>query len=138
MSKQYWDHQVCIIDEVSSLLNRGFHCYLEYNIMEDSSNRTKGIFVDIYAVRGNEEIIIEVGTCYHLLQDYKNVKPNAKVIFVDQWKNYGLNGYVMMMMAREWNRIVYGWLDFPELRESRLRDLESKIWDLDRRVPPWI
>ena len=134
----YWDHEVCIIDEVASLLDKGFHCYLEYNIKERSSKGSKGIFVDIYAIRGDEEIIIEVGTCCHLPQEYKNAKPKAKLIFVHQWKNYGLNNGVMMLMAREWDRIAFSYSEFPELRECALRDLEDKVWDLDRGVGPWI
>jgi len=134
---KYWDHQLCIIDEVIKLMDKGYTCYLEQNISNEQKGN-RGIFVDIFASKGNEKLIVEVGTCYHTLDEYKIRMPDAKVIFVHQWKNYGMNGDILIRMAREWQRIVIGWSDYPEARDCNLRDLEEKIWNLDRKVGPWI
>ena len=82
------NHTNCIIDIVEELMNRNFVCYLEQRLCQ-------GIVADIYAKRDKEEIIIEVGTCGHTAEEYKKVKPNAKVIFVRQFKNYGIDGASM-------------------------------------------
>lgn len=93
------DHLFCEIDIIEELMNRGFTCYLEHEITDNIKNHR--IFVDIYAKKKDKEIIVEVGTCSHLPIEYKQFKPNAKLIFVHQWKNYGINE----------SRLYYEWLN---------------------------
>jgi hypothetical protein len=69
------NHTNCIIDVVEELMNRGFICYLEQDIVTDKTKRS--IIADIYAKRQEEEIIIEVGTCSHAPIEYKQANPKA-------------------------------------------------------------
>lgn len=82
-------HDTCIVQTVSELIERGYSCYLEYEIV--ITPKTKAV-VDIYAVKDQNELLIEIG--YLSLQHgnriglLKALMPNAKVIWIKQWKNY--------------------------------------------------
>ena len=108
------NHDFVVVEEVSKLMDRGFTCYVEEEIFIGPSRKTKRGYravVDIYAVRGNEEIIIEVGTLSvrhgDRLSLLHKLKPNAKIIHVHQWKNYGVNDYRMWMLHYEWKSRNY-------------------------------
>lgn len=115
------DHNYCVVDEVSRLMKKGYACYLEYEIFIGptdlySTCKTKRGYraaVDVYAMRGNEEVIIEVGTLSltHGYEDrialLKHLRPKAKIIHVHQWKNYGINGSLMRMLWYEWKERNY-------------------------------
>ena len=83
-----WDHQLVVVEEVAKLLDRGFTCYLEYEL----KTLRRRLFVDIYAVKGLERILIEVGTlsvnCENRLTKLKELMPSAKIIHVQQCKNF--------------------------------------------------
>lgn len=86
------EHDYCIIETISALMNRGFTCYPEYEIPLDQRKRGYRIVVDILALRDNEEILIEVGTLSHKYEDrlrfLKTLKPKAKIFHITQWKNW--------------------------------------------------
>ena len=87
-----FEHNYCIIDTVSEFMNRGFSCYLEYEIPLDNRKRGYRVVVDILAKRANEEILVEVGTLSSIHGDrlklLRMVKPKAKIFHVTQWKNW--------------------------------------------------
>ena len=106
------DHNYCVVNEVSKLMDRGFTCYLEYEILIGGGRRLGyRAVVDIYAVRGKQEILIEVGTLSVAHGDrialLQRLKPNAKVIHVHQWKNYGINDVLMRELYYEWKMQNY-------------------------------
>lgn len=115
------NHTNCIIDIVEELMERNFSCYLEQPLC-------KGIVADIYAKRNNEEIIVEVGTCSHTIAKYKKAKPNAKIVFAHQLKNYGVNGttiYWFPLIAKNQRQIEkelskgYNWIEHLNRREIK-------------------
>jgi hypothetical protein len=82
-------HDSCIVDNVVSLMDRGYTCYLEYEV--ELGGRKK-VVIDIYAKREEKEVVIEVG---YLSQSHgdriealKALFPKATIIHVHQWKNY--------------------------------------------------
>ena len=88
------EHNNAIVDTVVSLMDRGYKCYLEFEIFKSSDLKDRHRFVvDILACRGTETILIEVGT---LSQNYyedrfaklKQLMPRAKIWHVTQWKNW--------------------------------------------------
>jgi len=101
------DHQICLVDQVRSLLNRGYTCYLEYEIfLQSSGKRCHKLIVDIYAKRGTKEIIIEIGTLSvrsegkERLGFIKELMPNAKIVWIQQWKNYGITDSRIEMLTQ--------------------------------------
>lgn len=108
-----WNHELCIVDEVMKLTNRGFTCYVEHAIYLQQGTQ-KRIVVDIYARKEDQEVIIEVGTLYERwvegrLNFLKKLFPKAKIIHVHQWKNYGINGYVIWAAGMDWRRQIETW-----------------------------
>lgn len=86
------DHVNAVIDETISLLNQGYHVYLEQSFAIGSSWNA---VVDIYAKKGKKELMIEVGslatsftTRRNRLKLLKEVRPNCKIIWVRQWSPY--------------------------------------------------
>lgn len=73
-------------------MNRGFICYLEYEIPFDRRKRGYRVVVDIFAKRDSEEILVEVGTLSprhgDRLKLLRMLKPKAKVVHITQWKNW--------------------------------------------------
>jgi len=105
------DHELCMIDEVSKLMERGFTCYIEEELQigPSKTNREYKAVVDIYAVRKSEEILIEIGTLSVAHGDrlilLKQLKPNAMIIHIHQWKNYGItNSYMEYLYFEEMRR----------------------------------
>lgn len=98
------DHELCMIDEVSKLMKRGFACYIEEELRIDRKLRYRAI-VDIYAIRKNKEILVEIGTLSKAHGDrlvlLKQLKPNAKIIHIHQWKNYGITNSYMEYLYLE-------------------------------------
>ena len=82
-------HELCIIDNIVELMNRGYTCYPEYELA--ISEKMKAI-VDIYAVKGDKAILVEVGTLSQLhgnrIELLKSLMPKAKIVHIHQWKNY--------------------------------------------------
>jgi len=103
------DHDYAIFDVLVELLNKEYECYPEFEIfLNEGKDRTR-VVVDIYAVKGQKEILVEVG---HLslqrpdrLQLLKTLKPNAKVIHVTQWKNYITRFDFEDLRFLEWKRL---------------------------------
>lgn len=95
---RYCNHEIAIKNEVQRLENKGYKCEREYVIsLDNSKDKRKGLFVDIRATRGQEELLIEVGTlsklyCEDFFDDrillLKHLRPNAKIIHILQWKNF--------------------------------------------------
>jgi hypothetical protein len=107
------NHDLCIVDLINELMNRGFICYLEYEIpipetAKFNNHRRRVLVVDIYAIRRKERVIIEVGTLSlnnvtQLLSEntrdqqtkgkgrfalLKKLLPKTRLIHVTQWKNF--------------------------------------------------
>ena len=128
------NHEYCVIDEVCKLMERGYDCYPEYEIWIGPSKTKRGYraVVDIYAIRGKQEIIVEVGTLSPSHGDriflLQKLKPNAKIVHVHQWKNYGINEDIIWRRHLEYSRIMQSWSHWPELRDERLRDLEERLY----------
>jgi len=82
-------HDTCIVGIVSELINDDYTCYLEYDIAMTAKTK---VVLDIYAVKGQKELLVEVGYLSsqqgNRLELLKSLMPNAKVVWVKQWKNY--------------------------------------------------
>lgn len=86
------NHAYAIVDIIVELMNQGYICYPEYEFpLNEWKDRTR-LVVDVYAVKRQKEILVEVGLLSNTHPDrlelLKKLKPNAKVIHVTQWKNY--------------------------------------------------
>jgi hypothetical protein len=103
-----WDHQICIAEEAYNLMKLGYRCYLEYEIelpqrgyYRNGKVRHK-VIVDLYATKGSEKILVEVGTLAPRRENenrinlLKKLMPRAKIIWVHQWKNYGITDSYMI------------------------------------------
>jgi len=140
------DHTYCIVDEVAKLMKRGYHCYLEYEI--PLGNRKK-IVVDIYAVKGDKQVLIEVGTLSYCHSDrfeiIRKLYPKAKIVWVHQWKNYGLGDGAIFWRhickkarekAREWEEAylrTYGSYYVECLKPELRREIMEKLAQKSRR-----
>jgi len=86
------DHNFCIIDMVSEYMDRGYTCYVEYEIPLDNRPRGYRVVVDILALKENQEVLIEVGSLSPVHGDrialLKKLRPTAKIIHITQWKNW--------------------------------------------------
>lgn len=84
-------------------MDRGFICYLEYEIYINHSPKDRHCFVvDILACREKEKILIEVGTLSHKfaedrLAELKKLVPEATIWHITQWKNW--------MTSFDWLRV---------------------------------
>lgn len=98
------DHDNCIVDLAAELFDRGYSVYLEFRFyLEEGTNMNgKRLIVDIYATKGTEELIIEVGSlspthtlCLNVREErfrlLKKLCPTAKIVHVTQWKNWLTN-----------------------------------------------
>ena len=85
------EHEFCIIDTVSEFMNRGYVCYLEYEIILDRKRGFK-LVVDVLAIKKEQRVLIEVGTLSSIHGDrlklLKTLRPKAKIIHITQWKNF--------------------------------------------------
>ena len=123
------DHEMCIIDEAAKLMDRGFSCYLEYEIITPC----RKYFVDIYGVKGNKEIIIEVGTLSRetrynqesRLAELKQIMPQAKIVHIHQWKNYYITEGSMLQFAFE-NELKRLLADPKRRKEEQQKALEFR------------
>lgn len=101
------EHDLCIIDIASELFIKGFDVYLEYEISLNS--KRKKLIVDIYAKRGKEKYLIEVGTLaertefipLNRLRYLKTLMQDAKVIHMTQWKNW-INQFEWQDTFNDW------------------------------------
>jgi len=95
LDRKHGDHELCIIDEIVKLMNRNFVCYLEY--FYGDGNR----IVDILGIRKEERVMIEVGTLSqkNRIARLKELFPKTKIIWVQQWKNYGITDSSMEQFA---------------------------------------
>lgn len=88
----HFEHDYCIVETISNLMDRGFTCYSEYEIPLDNRKRGYRVVVDIVAMRDNEEVLIEVGTLSPIHGDrlrlLKKLRPKAKIFHITQWKNW--------------------------------------------------
>jgi hypothetical protein len=90
------DHASCIIDEVAKLMDKGFACYLETGIPKYPGCgplRCMTYQPDIYALRNNEIVLVEVGVLSQKskIQDLRKLSPLSKIVHVRQWsKNTSL------------------------------------------------
>jgi len=106
------NHELCIIEEVTKLMKLGYTCYLEEELWVGTSKTKRGCraVVDIYATKGKQEILVEVGTlsCVHgdRIILLRKLKPNAKVVHIQQWKNYGINESLLWLLHQDWKRSV--------------------------------
>jgi len=127
------DHEYCVVDEVSKLMDKGYDCYLEYPIFFMDGGKKRRLIIDIYAIKGNRKIIVEVGTLNRgtwRLRKLKELCPDAKIIHVHQWKNYGLGDGAIWWRNRlkkaqdkfiaELKAYKFDWKEFlkPEIREQ--------------------
>lgn len=80
------DHKLCVVEEVSRMIDKGYTCYLEYTIENLSiSLKNKKLIVDIFAKKKDKEVIIEVGYLsgsFSRLRALRESKPKAKIIWV--------------------------------------------------------
>jgi len=130
------DHDNCVIDLTSELLNSGYSVYLEYPfyLVDRENQNAERLVVDIYALKGNKEIIIEVGSLspthtsvpspifvreerFKLL---KNLCPRARIIHVTQWKNWISNSEV----EQEWDHQY--WKQHANIREIN-EDMDARL-----------
>jgi hypothetical protein len=92
------NHLYAFIEEAAKLFSRGYRVYIEYPI--SLLEGCKAV-VDIYAVRGDEEVIVEVGTLsprrglnewkknhVERIDGLKRAKPKATIVWITQWKNF--------------------------------------------------
>lgn len=120
------NHDYCVIDEVCKLMDKGYSCYLEYEIPIGPSKTKRGYtaVVDIYAIKEKRQILLEIGTLSashgNRILLLKELKPHAKIIHVHQWKNYGINDYLMRMDYFRWRFINW------DATEAYLKDLKEK------------
>lgn len=127
-----WDHQLCVVDEVVKLMDRNFVCYLEHEIPLTSDYRKK-LFVDILAIKGEKKILLEIGSLSPRQEGdrfsiLKSLMPNAKIIHVHQWKNYGINEDFIRRRHFAYRRYVQWYNDRPEIRDQLLRDLWERFY----------
>lgn len=98
MKNNFTDHQNCCDVVAAELQKKGFAIQFEYEIpvpieLQNYYERKKAV-VDIYAKKGKQEILVEVGYLsqpslwYGRIELLKKIKPDAKIIHVLQWKNY--------------------------------------------------
>jgi len=138
------NHDYCVVDEVTELMEKGYTCYLEYEIPIGPSETKRGpsqhgqgyrAVVDIYAVKEKQEIIVEVGTLSVAHGDrialLKKLKPNAKIIHVHQWKNYGINEDLIWRLHIDWKRRI-AWDKYVESGQL-LKDIERMGETLPKR-----
>lgn len=108
-------HEYCIIDNVIALMDRGYTCYLEYELMLDEKKKA---VVDIYGTRNDEKILIEVGYLSQIhgdrIQLLKSLIPEAKIIHVYQWKNY-FSVYDRDEEYIRWQVMKYAWKKDQEM-----------------------
>jgi hypothetical protein len=89
------NHDFCIVDVVEELMNRGYVCYLEFEVFLTVKHK---VLVDICAMKQNSVLLIEVGTLSprkegeHLTL-LKALFPKARIIHITQWKNWGIVTY---------------------------------------------
>lgn len=102
------DHEKCIVDEAAQLMDRGFTCYLEYVVPKHGHGSCR-YEIDVYARKGKQEIILEVGTLSSLdkLEALRKMFPNAKIIWIHQWKNYGITNGRMELLGYYWRMDNY-------------------------------
>ena len=106
------NHYFCVIEEVVKLMNSGYTCYLEEELWIAPSKTKRGYraVVDIYAVKGKQEVLVEVGTLSVSHGDritlLKKLKPNSKIIHVHQWKNYGITEDLIWRLHMDWKRQI--------------------------------
>lgn len=87
-------HDVCVVDIVSELMDKGYTCYLEYEILFPNATKKhkQRAVVDVYAVKQEKEVIVEVGTLSpqhgDRIKQLKELMPKAKILWIHQWKNY--------------------------------------------------
>lgn len=84
------NHILCIIEVAAKLFDKGYNVYLEYKIQKYPNTpnlRNMCYKADIYAVKDQQEIIIEVGSLsqHSKLKELKRLKPNAQIIHILQW-----------------------------------------------------
>lgn len=86
------DHEYCTVDIIEQLMEQGYRCYIEYDILTGKGKRQR-ITPDIYAIKDTQQIFVEIGTLSKPETRFSIIKsfyPNAKIIHVIQWKNYGI------------------------------------------------
>jgi len=116
------DHDNCVVDVAAELFHKGYSVYPEYSfyLKEGTNMNGKRLVVDIYAFKGQKEIIVEVGSIsashtscvlgpvfvaderFRLL---KQLCPGAKIIHVTQWKNWMTNDEFWAAWTDEYYRI---------------------------------
>jgi hypothetical protein len=101
------NHDLCVIDAISELIEAHYTCYLEYEIVINEKGRIK---VDILAIRNTEKVIVEVGTLSNRhgerLEMLRLLEPKARIVHIRQWKNYGITESLLYMLHKDWERKI--------------------------------
>lgn len=86
------DHVNAVIEEASKLFDRGYHVYLEQSF---TIGEGLNAVVDIYAIKKEMELMVEVGSLTTSFTSKKNrlallkkARPNCKILWVRQWSHF--------------------------------------------------
>jgi len=94
-----WHHNLTMIEVVSELMDRGFTCYLEQEIPKDENHN---VSVDIYAVKDERELIMEIGYLSQLCKGermrlLRTLKPDADIVHITTLANWvRINGWMSL------------------------------------------
>jgi hypothetical protein len=111
----YHDHDFCIVDIVKELVDRGYTCYLEFEVFLTIKHK---IVIDVCAMKQGSMILIEVGTLSPRKEGdritlLKALFPSARIVHITQWKNWGIITY----------RWVETFVDLEEMGKSLLKGM---------------